>query len=285
MSLLEVRSFLQNKPSLNATIQTSLLQKESNEEPKLKISIIIPFYNEESNLSSLMTRLKIILNGSLLDYELLLINDGSIDKTGQIIKEEERKDPRVKSISYKENKGKGYAVRLGVLNSEGDIVLFFDGDLDISPDEIKTYIRELEESDLVIASKAHPLSQVTSPVQRRFLSKVYSLIVRGLVGIKLRDTQSGLKGGSGPVLRKIFEIMVVKGYAFDVEFLAIASTFDISIRELPVKITLDSSFNILQIARMFVDTLKISYRLRIAKYYHKILYARASSSRLSYLKD
>jgi glycosyltransferase involved in cell wall biosynthesis len=271
MSLLEVRSFLQNKPSLNATQQTSLLQKESNEEPKLKISIIIPFYNEESNLSSLMTRLKEILDRSLLDYELLLINDGSIDKTGQIIKEEETKDPRVKSISYKENKGKGYAVRLGVLHSEGDFVLFFDGDLDISPDEIKTYIKELEESDLVIASKAHPLSQVTSPVQRRFLSKVYSLIVRGVVGIKLRDTQSGLKGGSGPVLRKIFEI--------------IASTFDIRIRELPFKITLKSSFNILQIARMFVDTLKISYRLRIAQYYHKILYARAIAPRLSYLKD
>lgn len=284
MSSLEVEGS-QNTPGVNATKQTNFLPEELKGEPKFKISIIIPLYNEESNLSSLMTRLKGSLNTSLLDYEILLVNDGSADKTGQIIKEEEMKDPRVKSISYTKNKGKGYAVRAGVLNSEGDIVLFFDGDLDISPNEIKTYIKELEECDLVIASKAHPLSEVTCPAHRKFLSKAYSLLVRHVVGIKLRDTQSGLKGGGGPVLRKIFEVMLVHGYAFDVELLAIASTFDVRIRELPVRITLNSTFDILQIARMFIDTLKISYRLKIARYYHKILLARAATPRLSYLKD
>lgn len=78
------------------------------------------------------------------------------------------------------------AVRAGILISEGEIVLFFDGDLDISPHEINTYIKELEECHLVIASKAHPISEVTCPASRRFLSKAYSLLVRRVVGIKLR---------------------------------------------------------------------------------------------------
>ena len=117
MSSLEVEGLSQNKASDDATKQAYLHDKEYNAEPKFKVSIIIPLYNEESNLSSLITCLKGSLNASLLNYELLLVNDGSIDKTGQIIKEEEMRDPHVKSISYKENKGKGYAVKAGVLKS------------------------------------------------------------------------------------------------------------------------------------------------------------------------
>ena len=120
----------------------------------------------------------------------------------------------------KENKGKGHAVKMGVLNSKGDVVSFLDGDLDISPAQIKNYIRELEGCDLVIASKAHPLSIITAPFVRKMLSKMFSILVRVAVGINIKDTQSGLKIGNGNALRKIFNVMLVKRYAFDVEMLA-----------------------------------------------------------------
>jgi hypothetical protein len=148
-------------------------------------------------------------------------------------------------------------------------VSFLDGDLDISPSEIKNYIKELEGCDLVIASKAHPLSIITAPFVRKMLSRMFNVLVRLAVGINIKDTQSGLKLGNRVALRKIFNVMLVKRYAFDVEMLAVASRFNLKIKESPIKITLDCSFNLRDIVKMFIDVLGISYRLRIIHFYQK----------------
>jgi glycosyltransferase involved in cell wall biosynthesis len=240
-----------------------------NIESKCNISIIIPVFNEESKISAVLTHVKEILNESLLDYEILVVNDGSVDKSLQVIQEEEKLDSRVKVLSYEQNRGKGYAVKQGVVQSNGDVVLFLDGDFNISPIEIKDYVKQLEGCDLVIASKAHPLSTVSGPASRLFLSKMFNLLVRSLIPIKIYDTQSGLKVGNGSVLRRIFEIMLVQRYAFDVELLAIATKLDLKIKELPIRITLDNSFDIREVAKMFIDILGISYRLRITRYYQR----------------
>ena len=108
------------------------------------------------------------------------------------------------------------------MHSFGDVITFVDGDLDISPNTIRDYVKELENCDLVIASKRHPLSKVKAPSSRKFLSRMFNLIIRMLIGIEVRDTQSGLKAGKGVALRSIFGSMVVKRYAFDVELLTIA---------------------------------------------------------------
>lgn len=233
------------------------------------VSIIIPVYNEESNISSLLKHIKDILQQTLLEYEVIVVNDGSIDNTLRILVEEEKLDKHVKSVSINKNSGKGYAVRQGMLKSKGDMALFLDGDLDISPEEIKKYIKELGAFDLVIASKRHPDSNVISPRHRKLLSKMYSFMVRSIVGIKVKDTQSGLKIGNGVVLRRIFEVMCVKGYAFDVELLALATKLDLKIGELPINITLNSSFKVREIVKMFLDTVGIAYRLRLSRYYQK----------------
>jgi dolichol-phosphate mannosyltransferase len=247
-------------------VQSTVLQTR---QAKHTISIIIPVYNEELNISSILAHLKKILNETLLDYELIVINDGSTDKTEPVLLEEQKLDNRVKILSYLQNKGKGHAVKMGVLNSRGDVVCFVDGDLDISPSEIKNYIKELEGCDLVIASKTHPLSVITAPFVRKMLSKMFSMLVRLVVGINIKDTQSGLKVGDGNALRKIFTIMLVKRYAFDVEMLAIASRLDLKIKESPIKITLDRPFKFREIVNMFIDVLAISYRLRIIRFYQK----------------
>jgi len=239
------------------------------QQAKYSISVIIPVYNEESKIHSLLAHIKEILSETLLEYELILINDGSTDNSEHVILEEGKLDKRVKVLSYKENKGKGHAVKMGVLNSKGDVVSFLDGDLDISPAQIKNYIRELEGCDLVIASKAHPLSIITAPFVRKMLSKMFSVLVRVAVGINIKDTQSGLKIGNGNALRKIFNVMLVKRYAFDVEMLAIASKLNLKIKESPIEITLDCSFNIREMVKMFIDVLGISYRIRIIRSYQK----------------
>jgi len=264
--------------SYNSTVLTSSVSEQQaisqstvlqSRQPLFTISIIIPVYNEESNIPSILTHLKNILSETLLDYELIVINDGSTDKTEPVLLDEQKLDKRIKVLSYRQNKGKGHAVKMGVLSSRGDVVCFLDGDLDISPSEIKNYIKELEGCDLVIASKAHPLSVITAPFARRMLSKVFSILVRLSVGINIKDTQSGLKVGDGNALRKIFDVMLVKRYAFDVEMLAIASRLNLKIKESPIKITLDCSFRIREMVNMFIDVMGISYRLRIIRFYQK----------------
>ena len=238
-------------------------------ERKHKISIIIPVYNEEAKISIILSQIKQILADTQLEYEIIIINDGSTDDTEKIVYEVKKSDAYIKLISYRDNKGKGHAVKLGVEESNGDVTLFLDGDLNVSPKEIKNYVKELEGFDIAIASKAHQLSRVECTTSRRFLSKAYNNLVRLVVGIKIRDTQSGLKIGNTSVLKNIFKIMLVEGYAFDVELLSIATMEDLKIKELPINVTLDSSFDLKEIARMFIDTLGIAYRLRISRYYRK----------------
>jgi glycosyltransferase involved in cell wall biosynthesis len=269
-----LRSQKAELPSPNSTLMPAVTEMPyapvlQTEQAKYLLSVIIPVYNEGSKISSLLARIKDVLNETLLNYELIVINDGSTDNTEQVISEEQKIDKRVKVLSYKINRGKGHAVKMGILNSNGDVVSFLDGDLDISPSQITNYIKELEGSDLVIASKAHPLSVITAPIIRKILSKMFSIFVRAAVGMDIKDTQSGLKVGNGNALRKIFQIMLVKRYAFDVEMLAIASKLNLEIKESPVNLTLDCSFNTRDIAKMFLDVLGISYRLRIIRFYQK----------------
>jgi len=266
------------EPSHNSMMLSSNVVKEENighstalqiQQPVYTISIIIPVYNEESNISSILNHIRNILSETFFEYELIVINDGSTDKTEPVLLREQKLDSRVKILSYPRNKGKGHAVKMGVLNSKGDVVCFLDGDLDISPCEIKNYIKELEGCDLVIASKAHPLSVITAPIVRKKLSKIFNIFVRLAVGIDIKDTQSGLKIGDGNALRRIFNVMLVKRYAFDVEMLAIASRLNLKIKESPIKITLDRPFKLREIVHMFIDVLGISYRLRIIRFYQQ----------------
>jgi hypothetical protein len=119
------------------------------------------------------------------------------------------------------------------MESRGRFVLFMDGDLDISPDLIGEYILQLENHDLVIVSKRHPLSSVSEPARGRFLSRAFNLTARVLTGIRVSDTQAGMKAGGRDAMKRIFQVMLVKRYAFDVELLAVASIMNQSIKEMP----------------------------------------------------
>lgn len=248
-----------------STIVRSLQDLEST----YQFSIIVPVFNEESKISIVLNQIKDIFAEYFQNYEVIVINDGSLDETLKVILAEQQSDPHIKILTYATNKGKGYAVRLGVTNSKGDVVVTLDGDLNISPMEIREYITQLEGYDLTIASKAHPHSVVSGPTGRIFLSKAFNLLVRLLVGIKIYDTQSGLKVGRGPALRTIFEKMAVKRYAFDVELLAIATKMDLRIKELPIRLALDSSFNTKEIVKMFLDVMRISYKARLTRHYQQ----------------
>jgi dolichol-phosphate mannosyltransferase len=231
------------------------------------ISVIIPVFNQQSKVSYSLKKIKEAIELVSTNYELIVVNDGSTDDTFMTLKSIESADTHIRVISYTPNRGKGYAVRQGVLHSRGNVVMFLDGDLDISPDSIKDYVEGLSTSDLVIASKRHPRSSVTIPKSRALLSRAFNMLIRLTTGIPQRDTQVGLKVGNGQMMRTLFRNISVNRYAFDVELLTLASILHLKIHEMPVIIKIERRFNVKDIVNMFMDLTRISYKYRIAHNY------------------
>ena len=154
-------------------------------------------------------------------------------------------------------------MKTGIMACQGSKCLFIDGDFDISPEPIRHYFSELEGCDLVVASKRHKLSRVNATRRRMFLSQSFNLFVRIATGVSVKDTQAGLKAGDSSALKKIFSLMSVSRYAFDVELLVIASKVGLKTKEMPVEITVRKAFRVKDILRMTYDVLGIAYRHRI----------------------
>ena len=240
--------------------------------PESRISLIIPIFNQGSKISYSLEKIKQAVESAFSNYELIVVNDGSTDNTLGILRDIAMKDDHLHVLSYTPNRGKGYAVKKGVLHSHGDAVIFLDGDLDISPHLIKDYVETLSTSDLVIASKRHPDSSVRIPRSREFLSRAFNLLIKVSLGIAQTDTQAGLKVGRGDIMRTIFRNISVERYAFDVELLTLASILRLRVQEMPVIMKIDRRFNTKQIVNMFLDVTRIWYKYRIAhRYQHSYI--------------
>jgi len=228
-----------------------------------EISVIIPCYNLQNIIETTVTEIIKTLEQFSNSFEIIIVDDGSTDNTLDIIKELEINNKIIQTLTYSKNRGKGYAVKSGVLESHGKSVVFIDGDLDITSDTIKNYIQELDKFDLVIGSKLSQNSEIQIRQSRKILSNWFGSLVRLLTGLKIQDTQVGLKVGNGDSLRKIFKIMKVDGFAFDVELLIIATKINLRIKEMPVKLKIMKKFRFNSAVKMFTDIIIITYRDKI----------------------
>lgn len=238
-----------------------------------KVSIVIPAYKEEKNIYR--TVQDIIAAHDKLDYEyeVIVVVDGSPDGTAQ---EARRiRSPRLRVIEYQPNHGKGYAIKRGAREARGEIISFTDAGGDFDPRQFDRCIRLLEafDADIVIGSKRHPASRVNYPRQRRLFSWCYQMLVRLLFGLKVTDTQTGLKFLRRQVASDVLPRVLVKQYAFDLEMLVVASQLGYNrIFEAPVDLefnTNGSGINWRSIKNMFNDTLAVFYRARILDYYRR----------------
>jgi dolichol-phosphate mannosyltransferase len=248
-----------------------IVVSENRSLPESRISLIIPIFNQATKISYSLEKIKQALEVAFSNYELIVVNDGSTDDTLTILRDMEAKDEHVHVISYTPNRGKGFAVRQGVLHSHGDAVIFLDGDLDISPNLIKDYVEGLRTSDLVIASKRHPESIVRIPWSRAFLSRAFHILIKLTIGIAQTDTQAGFKAGKGDIMRTIFRNVSVNRYAFDVELLTIASILHLRVQEMPVIMKIERKFNTKEIVNMFSDVMRIYYKHKLLHRYDKEL--------------
>ena len=238
---------------------------------KAEISFVVPVYNEEDTIQDALQALDNALKDIGPSYEVVVVNDGSLDSTQAKARSYASKNGHVTVIHLKRNEGKGFAIKRGFNQATGDAVVFVDSDLEIDVKEISKYVAALQQGDIVIASKWHPKSNVKIPWMRRILGHGFNLLVRLLTGVKLKDTQTGLKAIRRSAFEKIFPRLSVKRYAFDVELLAVANLYGLRIVELPVSIRMLGLFKMKEAWRMFVDLLGITYRLRVTKWYLRVM--------------
>ncbi len=197
----------------------------------LNLSIIIPAYNEEKRLGPNLKPVLKYLDTNYPGYELIIVDDGSADHTVQAVSKAIINEPRAKLIAYSPNRGKGYAVRAGVLASHGDLVLFMDADLSTPLAEIPKILAKLKNADIVIGSRG----QSDAPLGRRLASFIFDQIKFIMVGLRnFKDTQCGFKAFKGDVARKLFVKSQIDRFMFDVEILYLAQKRKLRIIEMPV---------------------------------------------------
>lgn len=242
------------------------------------VSIIVPSYKQENTIVKDLKRIKEVLDKLRYPTELICVVDGRVDKTFEKASKLAKRYQNFKVIGYDTNKGKGHAVRFGMAESKGDIVGFIDSGMDLNPNGLSMLLEHFEwyKSDIIIGSKRHPVSKVNYPWQRRILSVGYQLLVLFLFGLRVKDTQVGMKFFKREVLEKVLPRLLVKRFAFDIEMLAVANYLGFKrIFEAPIDInlkfgdssTLTSQKFIWTVLATLKDTLAIFYRLNILHYY------------------
>ncbi len=256
------------------------MQKGSPLKIKL-VSVIVPTFRQAKTIVKDLKRIRGVLGKLRYPTELICVVDGKIDNTFRNAKKVTEKYPDIKVIGYDSNKGKGYAVRFGIAESTGNVVGFIDSGMDLNPNGLSMLLEHFEwyDADIIVGSKRHPVSKVYYPWQRRFLSWGYQMLARILFGLKIRDTQVGMKFFKREVLERVLPRLLVKAFAFDVEMLAVAYYLGYKrIFEAPVEIKLRfgggsyvTSKEFMKIVfAMLKDTLAVFYRLKILNYYsHK----------------
>ena len=236
-----------------------------------ELSLVMPAYNEGNIIEEVIERVDCVVRQTGLRYELILVDDGSVDDTRMRAVNYANNNSHVRVVGYGRNLGKGYAVKTGFADATGGAVVFIDSDLDIDPRQITRYVDALRYGDVVVASKWHPQSRVEVPLMRKFLSYGFNVLVKLLTGIRLRDTQTGLKAVRRKALESVFSRLAVKRFAFDVELLAVANLYGLKVVELPVNIRMRGLFNLREVWRMFIDLLGIAYRLRVLRWYQRAM--------------
>jgi len=238
------------------------------------ISVIVPAYKQEKTIYHDLKNIESVLKKIRFNYELICVVDGKIDKTFQEAKK--IKSKKIKVIGYKDNHGKGHAVRYGAIRARGNLIAFIDAGMDLDPNGLSMMLEHFEwyNADIIVGSKCHPVSKVDYPWQREILSAGYQFLIKILFGLKIRDSQVGMKFFKRQVLEDVLPRLLVKKYAFDIEILAVANHLGYSrIFAAPVNITWDEKNSVLSkslykaIMTMFFDTLAVFYRLKILHYY------------------
>lgn len=206
---------------------------------KCFLSIIIPAYNEERRLLPTLQRIHAYFSHRDFSFEIIIVDDGSTDNTIQIVKDFKSFDNHITVLENKQNKGKGYSVRKGMLHAEGEYIFFTDADLSTPIEEVERCLPYLIQNsyDVVIGSRSMPDSDIIvhQPWYREKMGKAFNFMVNVVLLKGIVDTQCGFKGFKKEVAKEVFKRCKIDGFSFDVEALYLARKFNFKIKEIPIQ--------------------------------------------------
>ena len=235
------------------------------------VSIVVPAFNEAARIGESLQKIVDFIRLSPLPFEVIVVDDGSIDETAAIVSRFHVKALRL--LRNHQNHGKGYTVRQGVLAATGTYVLFTDADLSAPIEEVNKLldVAVKERADVVIGSRKlqDSLIEKRQPRFREFGARVFNHMVRLILGLRLQDTQCGFKLFHRQRSRRTFEKQTTPGFGFDPELLFLARRYGLKICETPVRWSHSegSKVRFLQDGvRMFLDLARIRWNALIGRY-------------------
>ncbi|MHB1391239.1 MAG: dolichyl-phosphate beta-glucosyltransferase [Thermoleophilia bacterium] len=232
------------------------------------LSVVIPVFNEGARIVSTILRLCAYLDTQDKRFEIIISDDGSNDQSPRLVRQIIDVNDNVRLIRDPQNRGKGAAVRRGIIAARGELVLFMDADLSYPLETIGLCLDALQNHDIAIGSRNLPDSeiQIRPTLPRRLTGPLFKTAVGMLVISGYSDTQCGFKGFRADAAAHIFSNCTTNGFAFDVEVLALARDFGYSITELPVRLIVDSSDSKINLTtdplKMIGELLRIRRKMR-----------------------
>jgi dolichyl-phosphate beta-glucosyltransferase len=237
------------------------------------LSVVIPAYNEELRIAKTLEQIYLYLEKQPYEYELIVVDDGSADFTYKIVTDILKRIEHGKIFRNMVNRGKGYSVRKGVLNSTGQYVLFSDADLSTPIEEVEKLLGYLEHGyDIAIGSRSLKESDVRihQPWYREYMGKSFNVLLRCIMLTEFHDTQCGFKCFRGDAARRVFALQQIQHFSFDVEVLFLATRYyQYKVKEVPVQWRNDPNTRVNALkdsSKMFRDVLKIRYNAWTGKY-------------------
>ncbi len=199
-------------------------------------SLVIPAFNESGRILPTLQRLVDFLDRWDGSYEITVVDDGSSDETTAVCRAFAAHHPQLQVIGYALNRGKGCAVKTGVLSSRGKVIAFSDADMPVPPEQYRRFIESLKRgNDLVIGSRYLPSARWEMSRGRRMVGWTFRLVVRLIVGSRVGDTQFGFKLFTSAAAKDLFPSLTIDGFAFDAELIRLAQQRGYRIVELPVQ--------------------------------------------------
>lgn len=232
----------------------------------LDLSVVIPAFNEETRIGTTLIRSLDYLQNHRPSSELLVVDDGSTDRTAAIVDDLAQRNSRLRLIRMPRNRGKGAAVRTGMLAAQGRMALFMDADLSTPIEELeKLALHIADGADVVIGSRGLAESDIRmrQPLPRELMGRGFNVLVRTLLMGGFRDTQCGFKLWTAEAARAVFSQQTLDGFSFDVEALLIAKSLGLRIVEVPVVWYHAPNSKVSPVtdaSRMFRDLLKLKLR-------------------------
>jgi glycosyltransferase involved in cell wall biosynthesis len=234
--------------------------------PKLDLSIVIPAFNEESRLPRTLDSVIAFVRSRPYQTEIIVVDDGSSDRTLDIVNSYRQTYPGLRFVSNGGNRGKGYAVRHGMLEALGEISLFSDADLSTPIEEADKLLAAIRERnfDAAIGSRAmdRSLIQVHQSAIREWAGIFFNRMVQLILGIPFSDTQCGFKAFRTERARIIFEQQRIERFGFDPEILFLAKRYGLRVAEIPVRWSHDAATKVNVAAdglRMFLELILIRW--------------------------